>query len=76
MNDRSLVNAVRDRKMKRDSNRIRIRVPLWVVTLIRYNRQVYGILYHQVLNRIKYGFTDEMAQQIRDELIRAGAYLK
>ena len=41
-----------------------------------YNRQVYGILYHQVLNRIKYGFTDEMAQQIRDELIRAGAYLK
>ena len=35
-----------------------------------------GILYHQVLNRIKYGFTDEMAQQIRDELVKAGAYLK
>ena len=40
-----------------------------------YNRQVYGILYHQVLNRIRYGYTEEIAEQIRKRLMDAGAVL-
>ena len=45
-------------------------------TLQIYNRQIYGILYHRVLNRIRYGYTDEIAQQIRKRLIEAGAVLR
>jgi hypothetical protein len=41
-----------------------------------YNRQIYGILYNRVLNRIRYGYTDEIAQQIRERLIQAGAVLR
>jgi hypothetical protein len=41
-----------------------------------YNRQLYGILYRQVLNRIRYGYTDEIARQIRKRLIDAGAVLR
>ncbi len=41
-----------------------------------YNRQAYGILYHQVLNRIRYGHTEEIAEQIRKQLIDAGAVLR
>lgn len=36
-----------------------------------YNRLVWPILYHQVLPELRYGFTDEVRQQIRAQLGQA-----
>ena len=39
-----------------------------------YNRVVYGIL-AETKRRIQYGFTDEVLQSLRQQLIKAGATL-
>ena len=36
--------------------------------LALYNRTVWGILYRQVFPQLRYGFTDEIRQQLREEL--------
>lgn len=36
--------------------------------LALYNRTVWGILYRQVFPQLRYGFTDEIRQQFREEL--------
>lgn len=39
--------------------------------LALYNRTVWGILYRQVFPRLRYGFTDEIRRQLRQELEEA-----
>lgn len=36
--------------------------------LALYNRTVWGILYRQVFPQLRYGFTDEIRQQLREQL--------
>ncbi|MBO5537617.1 MAG: hypothetical protein J5971_01000 [Prevotella sp.] len=40
-------------------------------SLALYNKVVYGMLYKKVLPELKYGFTDEVRQQVRDQLKQA-----
>ena len=37
-------------------------------TLASYNRLVWGVLYHDTFPKLRYGFTDEIRQGIRQEL--------
>lgn len=36
--------------------------------LALYNRTIWGVLYRQVFPQLRYGFTDEIRQQLREEL--------
>ena len=36
--------------------------------LALYNRTIWGILYRQVFPQLRYGFTDEIRQQLREQL--------
>lgn len=36
--------------------------------LALYNKTIWGILYRQVFPQLRYGFTDELRQQLREEL--------
>lgn len=40
-----------------------------------YNRVVFGVM-GEARRRIEYGYTDEIAQQVREQLVQAGATLK
>ena len=36
--------------------------------LALYNRTIWGIIYRQVFPKLRYGFTDEIRQRLRDQL--------
>ncbi|MCS2886729.1 hypothetical protein NXV14_02860 [Bacteroides fragilis] len=45
-----------------------------VVTLVLYNRAIWGVLYHETFPQIRYGFNDEIRNSIRQELEQALQY--